>query len=228
MRPATKGFVSLIGSVCTWLAGRLYGDEIFGVLRAVTPSRISDAMLEVLSFGPPIFLLLVGVYFFSKASETAQDVEGKLRFLDVFAQATEHAGVESGTLYVGLVKMGLLLDSLANQPLRIEFVGAVELSGRTSPHRLRSLSGEVRPGIPLAAVFNGVPFDPPVSVRVDDMYRGHLEFRVRYGVGRRLKHTLGPHRLIIGLCVDSRDPKMLRVQWRFDPDHTGRMLSKVA
>jgi hypothetical protein len=171
---------------------------------------------------------LVGVYFFLKASESTQDVGGKLRFLDVFAQATEDVGVDSGTLYLGLVKMGVLLDNLADRPLRIEFVGAVELSGRTSPHRLRSLSGEVRPGIPLAAVLNGVPFDPPVSVRVDDMYRGHLEFRVRYGVGRRLKHTLGPYRLIIGLCVDSRDPKMLRVQWQFDPDHTGRMLSKVA
>src|SRR5918993_377179 len=60
MGSATKGFVSLIASVCTWLAERLYGDQIFGVLRAVTPSPISDAMLEVLTFGPPIVLLLVG------------------------------------------------------------------------------------------------------------------------------------------------------------------------
>lgn len=72
MGPATKGFLSLIGSVCTWLAGRLYGDEIFVVLRAVTPSRISDATLEVLTFCPPIFLLLVGVDFFLKASESTR------------------------------------------------------------------------------------------------------------------------------------------------------------
>jgi hypothetical protein len=59
------------------------------------------------------------------------------------------------------------------------------------------------------------------------MYHGHLEFSVKYGA-RRLKHTLGPHRLLIGLHVDPRNPKMLRVQWQFDPDHTGRMLNNVA
>jgi hypothetical protein len=228
MRAPAKGLVSFVASGCTWLLDRRYGDEVFRAFRPVIPSRVTDAALDdALTFGPPVLLLLVGCYFFLRAAGCKQGVEGKLRFIDVFPQAQELVGLERGAIYVDMVKIGILLDSASDRPLRIEVVGAAELDGRISQIGPRPLLGEVQPGIPLAAIWHGIRFDPPAPVRVGDLYLGHLEFRVRYGLGRRLKHTLGPYRLFIGLCVDPNQPRMLRLQWQFDPDHNARLLGRA-
>jgi hypothetical protein len=77
MQSRAKGILSWCGSGLWWLGGQLYGERLFGVIKPMIPDAIiNPTIATIVTWGPPLALVLLGLYFFFRASPAPQRGQG--------------------------------------------------------------------------------------------------------------------------------------------------------